>query len=239
VPGKFEGNADEALAERLYDVTMDGGQDDEIGTVDELGWYGLILDFEGKSYVVEQDTYGFFTYSEFDSADAARTAFGQVEKSYAEIEEEAPGFLETRGGGTPMSEYNPEFQEGAAVVENEGPGVPAIVGEAGPEAVIPLDDPAAVEVMADAIQSGGVGLGNANANDATIAAAEAVEAAAGAVAVEAVADAAEGAVEAQAEAAEEVAESKAEVAEEAVEAVADVATEEIDERPKPVHGFFR
>jgi hypothetical protein len=220
VPGKFEGNADEALAERLYDVTMDGGQDDEIGTVDELGWYGLILGFEGKSYVVEQDTYGFFGYTEYDSPEAARTAFGQVESAYAEIEPDV------------------EMQEGAALVENEGPGVPAIVGEAGPEAVIPLDDPAAVEVMADAISEAGADTG-ANANDATIAAAEAVESAAEAVEVVAVADAVEEVAEAQAEAVEEVAESRAEVAEEAVEAVADVATEEIDERPKPVHGFFR
>lgn len=222
MPGRFEGNADEALAERLFDVTMDSGQDEDIGSVDELGWYGLILDFEGKSYVVEQDTYGFFGYVEYESADAARTAWKQVEDTYGEFYEANPE----------------ELQEGAAVVEDVGPGVPAIVGEAGPEAVIPLDDPAAVEVMADAISQGGAGHG-ANANDATIAAAEAVESAAEAVEVVAVADAAEGAVEAQAEAAEEIAESQADVASDAVEAVEEVAEEEIDERPEPVHGFFR
>lgn len=132
-----------------------------------------------------------------------------------------------------------ESLEEGAVVEDVPPGVPAVVGEAGPEAVIPLDDPAAVEVMADAIEEGGAG--ETNANDATVAAAEAVESAAEAVETVAVADAVEEVAEAQAEETEAVADAVEEVAEaqadetesaaEAVEEVSEDAAEAVEESP--------
>jgi hypothetical protein len=96
-----------------------------------------------------------------------------------------------------------EMQEGAALVENEGPGVSAIVGEEGPEAVIPLDDPQAVEVMAEAIEEGGGGE---------------IQEADGLDAAEAVAEAAEEV----AEAATEVAEASAQVADDSAEIVSEL-----------------
>ncbi len=74
-PGKFEGNASQELAEKLYDVTLDGYCDDLAGDVAEGGWFGLILDFEGSSYIVEEDSQGFFTYHDQSNADDARRAF--------------------------------------------------------------------------------------------------------------------------------------------------------------------
>jgi len=118
------------------------------------------------------------------------------------------------------------MQEGAALVEQEGPGVPAIIGEAGPEAVIPLDDPEAVDVMAEAIEEGGAG--ETDTADAAEAVAEAAEEVA-----EAAEEVAEASVEISenlsdvlehlADFAEEVAEDNAEVAEEAIEDAEEIA----------------
>jgi hypothetical protein len=102
--------------------------------------------------------------------------------------------------------------EGIALVEEIGPGVDAVIGEAGPEAVIPLDDPEAVEVMADAIAEG-TGENPSSEPEAVAEAAEAVAEAA----------------EAVAEAAEEIAEENAEIAEVAIEAIAEVAEEAVEE----------
>lgn len=113
----------------------------------------------------------------------------------------------------------PPLDEGIALVENQGPGVPAIIGEAGPEAVIPLDDPEAVEVMAEAIEEGGAG-GDDSAAEEVAEAATAVAEAAEAVAEAAVAEV---------EVAEEIVETVAELAEDVTEEVADVAEEAIEE----------
>jgi len=68
-PGKFKGNADIALAQRLYDVTMESGQIEDIGSVDEGGWYAWIEDDYGlddmrRHYIAVQDSQGFFTVLE-------------------------------------------------------------------------------------------------------------------------------------------------------------------------------
>ena len=49
---KFEN----ALAERLYELSLDGGQDDSIGSVDELGWAGR---FNDERAVLTEDSQGF------------------------------------------------------------------------------------------------------------------------------------------------------------------------------------
>jgi len=232
-PGKFEGTPDQDLGERLYDSSLEGGTDDQVGSVGDLGWYGLFTDFEGRHFIVNEDENGFFGYEEFDSAEDANRTFAQIEDQY-----------DSWYAGS----EDVEMAEGAVV--EDAPGVEAIVGEAGPEAVIPLDDPEAVEVMADAIEEGGAG--ETNANDATVAAAEAVESAAEAVEVVAVADAVEevaeaeaDAVEAQAEAVEEVAEAEADATESAAEAVEEVSEdaaeaveESPDQAPEIAHKWF-
>src|SRR3990172_692191 len=68
-PGKFEGNADIALAQRLYDVTLESGQIEDTGDVDSGGWYAWIeddysLDDMRRHYIAVEDSQGFFTVIE-------------------------------------------------------------------------------------------------------------------------------------------------------------------------------
>jgi hypothetical protein len=115
--------------------------------------------------------------------------------------------------------YEHMMHEGTALAENVGPGVPAIIGEEGPEAVIPLDDPNAVEVMAEAIEEGTDG-------EEETAEIEAVAEAAGEIA-EAATEVAEASAEV-AESAAEIVDAVTEAEEENVEEIADVAEEAID-----------
>ena len=73
-PGKFEGNINPGLAEELYDRTLDGWCDDQRGSVDEGGWYGLL----GR-FIVTEDDRGFFGYEEFESTKKAEQVFRTIE----------------------------------------------------------------------------------------------------------------------------------------------------------------
>lgn len=63
MPGKFEGNHDEPLAERLYMLTMDSSQVADLGESDGFGWYALIEDFAPRDgwYICHEDSQGFWT----------------------------------------------------------------------------------------------------------------------------------------------------------------------------------
>ena len=70
-PGKFEGCAEQRLGERLHQCTLGGGCDEEFGEVDTIGWHGLILRPKRKiSYVVHEDSQGFFDYEEIPTHEA-------------------------------------------------------------------------------------------------------------------------------------------------------------------------
>lgn len=101
-PGKFEGNHSLSLSEKLHEITMDGCNE-ELGDVQGFGWYGLILSpFEGEeierlplspmrkgpSFIVAEDSNGFFTYTEFDDEDAALQAWHSLEEEYSTFMEE-------------------------------------------------------------------------------------------------------------------------------------------------------
>jgi hypothetical protein len=97
-PGKFEGNEDQDVAEVLYDATMNGMQDEEVGDVSETGmWSGIFRGVEVRDgelqdgfpggYIVQEDEQGFFTYTEFDDDE-------ELEKSWEWILEQDK---ETRG----------------------------------------------------------------------------------------------------------------------------------------------
>ena len=58
--GKFNSLKDEVV----YRAALDGA-DDEIGTVEDIGWHGLVLDFYGKDYIVREDSQGFVTVESF------------------------------------------------------------------------------------------------------------------------------------------------------------------------------
>ena len=97
MPGKFEGNADEKLAEVLHSLTLDNSwTDTETGNVDENGyWFGL-LHFEKDehikdetldlfvsrgTYILTEDSQGFFTYTAY----AYRSE--ESKKAWSDIEE--------------------------------------------------------------------------------------------------------------------------------------------------------
>ncbi len=121
--------------------------------------------------------------------------------------------------------------EGVAVAENVGDGVPAIIGEEGPEAVIPLDSPAAVEVMAQAIAQGqDVDDAPPTEEEAEIEIVEAETEAAVEI-VEAETDAAVAIVEAETEAAVEIARIESRQEEEIQEAAVDAAVDIVEEKP--------
>ena len=87
-PGKFEGCADQRLGEMLYSIVNHSGCDDEAGSCQESGWYGLIVQRK-HAYIVSEDSNGFFDYEYFDSAEDASTEFYKI--VYDLYEEEAIG----------------------------------------------------------------------------------------------------------------------------------------------------
>lgn len=78
MPGKFERCESEKLALDLYEASLEGGCDDEVGAVTEMGWFGLMLDFRLRSYVLSEDTHGFFDYDEYDDPEDAQRAFARI-----------------------------------------------------------------------------------------------------------------------------------------------------------------
>jgi hypothetical protein len=86
-PGKFEGCDDQDLGEMLYGITQEGGCEAELGDGQDFGWYGLLVNVEsptvsGLSYIVSEDSQGFFDYTEFTTEQLARQAWGKLEKEY-------------------------------------------------------------------------------------------------------------------------------------------------------------
>jgi len=91
MPGKFERCPDEKIGEQLYAMTLDGHCDDECGSVDELGWYGLLgyTGIEGAEHVVvKESTDGFFSYEAFDTDVEAEGVFSEVHYDLLRGEEE-------------------------------------------------------------------------------------------------------------------------------------------------------
>lgn len=81
--GAFEGNKSQLVASILHSTLPD----EELGDVQDFGWYGLIL---GKRYgfIVHQDSYGSFVYSRYSLKDA-RKKWHKIEKAYVEFNGES------------------------------------------------------------------------------------------------------------------------------------------------------
>ena len=62
--GKFGGNSDPELAARLWDISLDGMCDDQVGDVDTGGWFGRI----GR-HVLRTDSQGFVDIVEDECTD--------------------------------------------------------------------------------------------------------------------------------------------------------------------------
>lgn len=90
-PGKFEGNKSEEVAESLYDMSSD--PDEEYGTVQGFGWYGLIKRDSSlpvinwpenniAAYIVKEDSQGFFTYTGYEKLGDALSDWLKIEQEY-------------------------------------------------------------------------------------------------------------------------------------------------------------
>ena len=80
MPGKFP----DEIAERLWDITLENGQDDDVGDVSEYGfWAALILETEiegtnARNFIIEEDEQGFISYQVFDSQEAAEKKWAAI-----------------------------------------------------------------------------------------------------------------------------------------------------------------
>jgi hypothetical protein len=85
VPGKYEGNQSQLLAEVLDNVIGNGFADDEIGECDSMGHFALI---HGKrhSYIVETDNFGFVSYV-YGPKDKMVKKFEAIVAEYDDMEE--------------------------------------------------------------------------------------------------------------------------------------------------------
>jgi hypothetical protein len=90
--GKFEGNADQDLAEYLHKLSLEWA-DETLGDVETFGWYGLLTQVAGKgklkSYIIHEDSQGFFDYTTYDTKAQALEAWAKLESEYEEFDEEA------------------------------------------------------------------------------------------------------------------------------------------------------
>lgn len=90
-PGKFEGNGNYAnAAQYLYSLSLDSSLEDDIGSSDELGWYGK---FEGKIKgrgpffaVISENSQGFVDVEWFESHDELETAWLEIQTEYERFE---------------------------------------------------------------------------------------------------------------------------------------------------------
>jgi hypothetical protein len=97
-PGKFEGNHSLKLSEELHDIVGNGACNEDLGDVQDFGWFGLILTHDnGKSYIVSEDSNGFFRYREYDTEDLAQEAWKGIEREYSIFWEEDPEENQTCG----------------------------------------------------------------------------------------------------------------------------------------------
>ena len=86
-PGKYEGNETLEVCEALYELLGISGQISDFGDVTEAGHFVALLEGDGKTlpkayYITDEDSYGFFTYYEFDSMEEALKEFDSLYRLY-------------------------------------------------------------------------------------------------------------------------------------------------------------
>lgn len=67
--GKF----DSEETEFYYNITLDGGADEEIGSVDGFGWYGRVGNF-----ILSEDSQGFVDGTKYDTDEEAKQVFATI-----------------------------------------------------------------------------------------------------------------------------------------------------------------
>lgn len=93
MPGKFDSERDE----RIYGLTLDAWQSDEFGSVQEDGWFALILDVDNHDFIVHEDSQGFVSVTEFAPGDG-REAFDTLYDMYSVQPDDFPYELEYSEG---------------------------------------------------------------------------------------------------------------------------------------------
>jgi hypothetical protein len=96
-PGKFEGELN--LTERLYEMSLEFGQTDDCGSVEDIGWHCLFTELDKADLgdldgvvaaILSEDSQGFVSATYFETEADARAAWQDLQTEYdrftAEIE---------------------------------------------------------------------------------------------------------------------------------------------------------
>lgn len=69
---------DSEFTETVWLQSMDGQCEEEFGTVDERGWFGLIEAESGEWAILHEDSQGFVYSESFDNRAAAGVRFDEI-----------------------------------------------------------------------------------------------------------------------------------------------------------------
>lgn len=81
-PGKFEASSE--IGEKLHEISLDGC-DEELGDVQDFGWYGLLIDSgceDAKFAIASEDSDGFVDFESFATEAKAREAWKKLVNKY-------------------------------------------------------------------------------------------------------------------------------------------------------------
>lgn len=99
-PGKFEGASNEAFAEAVHSVFGEGFGDEELGDVQDFGWYGCLDVSEYKiredghpivGVIAYEDNFGFFSTTRYHDKKEFKKAWADLEAEYQTYSEQSDG----------------------------------------------------------------------------------------------------------------------------------------------------
>lgn len=74
---------EDSQAERLHEISLEGGHDDEIGSVDELGWAGR---FDDELTILTEDSQGFVWSDRYATRADLEAHWKELIDTYEELE---------------------------------------------------------------------------------------------------------------------------------------------------------
>ena len=81
MPGKYETNSDETLAEILDGIISDGFASEVMGSVEDLGHYAKV-EHENRLFIVNTDSDGFVDVEEYETETAREAIWQEITDSY-------------------------------------------------------------------------------------------------------------------------------------------------------------
>lgn len=96
-PGKFEGAYNEAFAEAVHNEFGEGFGDEELGDVQDFGWYGRVDISEYKikedgspivGVIAYEDNFGFFSTTRYHNKKEFEKAWASIEADYQKYSEQ-------------------------------------------------------------------------------------------------------------------------------------------------------